>query len=293
MEPSARLPLAEAEAWLRFSLVPELGGAAQRRLLAALGSPEEVLGASIGSLEPIVGRRPAEALKRGPEPARVAAALHWLGSDEQPPDHARRHGLPGNVARDRRSASRSVRMRANRAAAASRAGDGGQSQRDTRGCGGCRRLRRGIEQCRPDDRERPRVGYRHGGAPRRARRRILQHRGAGHRTGSRVSGAQPRPRPSLEQGRADDFRVSAGNPGDGAEFSSPQPHHQRTCPRVSGRGSGVAQRVPDHRPAGSRAGTGSVCHPRLHSLAPVQRLSLVDQAGGQAGGVRARTYSKN
>ncbi len=78
MAPGASL--AEAEAWLRFTLVPELGGGAQRRLLAALGSPGDALSASLGALEPLVGRAAAQALKRGPEPARVADALRWLES---------------------------------------------------------------------------------------------------------------------------------------------------------------------------------------------------------------------
>jgi DNA processing protein len=73
--------LAEAESWLRFTLVPELGSAAQRRLLTALGSPEDALAASVGSLERLVGREAAEALKRGPEPARIAEALRWLEGD--------------------------------------------------------------------------------------------------------------------------------------------------------------------------------------------------------------------
>ena len=72
---------AEAEPWLRFTLVPELGSAAQRRLLAALGSPEEVLAASAPTLERVVGREAAAALKRGPDPAHIAAALSWLEGD--------------------------------------------------------------------------------------------------------------------------------------------------------------------------------------------------------------------
>jgi DNA processing protein len=80
MGPAAGGHFAEAQNWLRFTLVTEVGSAAQRRLLAALGSPENVLAASIGSLEAIVGRPQAEALKRGPDPARVAAALSWLES---------------------------------------------------------------------------------------------------------------------------------------------------------------------------------------------------------------------
>lgn len=75
-------PSAEAQAWLRFTLVTEVGSAGQRKLLATFGSPEEALAAGIGSLEPIIGRQQAEALKRGPDPERVAATLRWLESNE-------------------------------------------------------------------------------------------------------------------------------------------------------------------------------------------------------------------
>ncbi len=78
MGPAPGAGPAEAESWLRFTLVPEFGGAAQRRLLAALGSPEDALAASVNALERLVGRAAAEALKRGPEPARIAEALRWL-----------------------------------------------------------------------------------------------------------------------------------------------------------------------------------------------------------------------
>jgi DNA processing protein len=81
MGPGPGAGLAEAEPWLRLTLVPALGSAAQRKLLAALGSPEDALAASVGSLERLVGREPAEALKRGPEAARINEALRWLESD--------------------------------------------------------------------------------------------------------------------------------------------------------------------------------------------------------------------
>ena len=71
------------------------------------------------------------------------------------------------------------------------------------------------------------------------------------------------------------------NPGDGAEFSAPQPHHQRTCARLSGGRSGVAQRLADHGPAGPRARSRRVRHPRVDSFTAVQGLSLVDQAGAK------------
>ena len=79
MASAAGSRLAEAEVWLRFTLVPGLGSAAQRRLLTALGSPEDALAAGVGTLEPLIGRQQAEALKRGPDPARLTATVEWLG----------------------------------------------------------------------------------------------------------------------------------------------------------------------------------------------------------------------
>ncbi len=78
MGPLSGATRAEAESWLRFTLVPEVGSAAQRRLLATFGSPEDALAASVNSLERVVAREAAAALKRGPEPARIDAALSWL-----------------------------------------------------------------------------------------------------------------------------------------------------------------------------------------------------------------------
>ena len=170
-----------------------------------------------------------------------------------------------------------------------RPGPGGrrEPQSHARRCGGCRRLRRGAQQRRLDDRQRPGAGHRHGSASRRAGRRVVQHRGAGHRPRSSLPCAQPRPRAPLEQRRADALGVRAGDPGDGAEFSAPQPHHQRTCARLPGGGSGVAQRLADHGATGPRARPRGVRHPGIDPLAVVQRLSLADQARRQAGGVCA------
>lgn len=77
----ARSRLAEAELWLRLTLVPELGTAAQRRLLVTLGGPDEVLGAGVGVLEKVVSRAQANAVKRGPERALLTRSMAWL---EQP-----------------------------------------------------------------------------------------------------------------------------------------------------------------------------------------------------------------
>ena len=49
-----------------------------RRALARLGSPGDVLAASAIELEPLLGASGAAALKRGPDPQALSAALAWL-----------------------------------------------------------------------------------------------------------------------------------------------------------------------------------------------------------------------
>lgn len=64
--------------WLRLTLCPGLGPAAQRALLSALGTPEQVLGASRASLAGIVGREAADRLLEGPDASSLDTALKWL-----------------------------------------------------------------------------------------------------------------------------------------------------------------------------------------------------------------------
>ncbi len=69
----------EQEAWLRLSLIPQLGPATFRKLLATFSAPEEAIGASVSALAPVVGEALAAAIVRGPDPARLKASLDWLG----------------------------------------------------------------------------------------------------------------------------------------------------------------------------------------------------------------------
>jgi DNA processing protein len=78
--------LTEARSWLRLALVPGLNPQAQRALLAALGTPEQVLAAPRSRIEPVAGWRGADALARGADGKLVDATLHWL-------DHANHHLL--------------------------------------------------------------------------------------------------------------------------------------------------------------------------------------------------------
>ena len=223
--------LAEAESWLRFTLVPELGSAAQRRLLAALGSPEDALAASVGSLERLVGREAAEALKRGPEPARIAAALRWLEGDGAclltlaDPDYPA--GLlqiadPPVVLYARGRIE--LLQRPALAVVGSRNPTPG-------GVADAAAFAEALSNAGLDHRQRPGAGHRRGRAPRRAGGRLFQHRGAGHRPRSSLSGAQPRPRAPLEQRGADGLGVRAGHPGDA----------RRTFPRRNRIISGLAR----------------------------------------------------
>jgi DNA processing protein len=72
-------------AWLRLSCTPGLDGSGLRRLLAALGDPERVLGASRTELARHVGAAVAAAIKEdGQREDAVAAAAAWL---EEPGNH--------------------------------------------------------------------------------------------------------------------------------------------------------------------------------------------------------------
>lgn len=65
------------DAWLALSLVPELTGTAWRRLLGRFGSAERILAQPAPVLEGAVGAETARAIVRGPERARLDAALAW------------------------------------------------------------------------------------------------------------------------------------------------------------------------------------------------------------------------
>jgi len=74
--------LIDVEVWLRLCLVTGLGGATLRRLLTQLGTPQDALAAGLPALESIVGRNTAAAIKQGPDPQRLDAALTWLRQPE-------------------------------------------------------------------------------------------------------------------------------------------------------------------------------------------------------------------
>ena len=68
----------EYEAWLRLTLIPGIGAATLRKLLAQFGSPEDVLAASHAALEPLVGANAAAHIRSDVSAAAAALALAWL-----------------------------------------------------------------------------------------------------------------------------------------------------------------------------------------------------------------------
>ena len=69
------MPLdADLSAWLRLSLTPGLGGEALRRLLTALGGPQQVLAASRGELARHVGDALAASITEYDATAALSAA---------------------------------------------------------------------------------------------------------------------------------------------------------------------------------------------------------------------------
>jgi DNA processing protein len=72
------------ENWLRFTLVPGIGGATQRKLLKHFGSPEAALRAPSSSVSALLNAAAASAWRAGAEPAEIARVLAWL---EEPGNH--------------------------------------------------------------------------------------------------------------------------------------------------------------------------------------------------------------
>ncbi|MDN3578113.1 DNA-processing protein DprA [Chitinimonas viridis] len=72
----------DSEDWLRLSLTPGMGPAHTCRLLAAFGTPAQVLAASQASLARHVPDKLAQALKQGPDPEQLARSLAWLDTPE-------------------------------------------------------------------------------------------------------------------------------------------------------------------------------------------------------------------
>ena len=77
----------ELGAWQRLLETPGVGRDSARKLLAAFGSPQAVIGAAVDARHEVVGPLPAQALSDVPEalPALVAATLAWLQADAAEP----------------------------------------------------------------------------------------------------------------------------------------------------------------------------------------------------------------
>lgn len=74
-----RVPRPDAEAWLRLCLVPGVPPSAQRLLLAAMGTPQHVLGGDARALvQAGASPRMAELLAAGPSPVLLEKTLRWL-----------------------------------------------------------------------------------------------------------------------------------------------------------------------------------------------------------------------
>lgn len=71
----------ELAAWLRLSLIPGLGGSAQRKLLAAFGPPDRVFAQSRTTLAAQIGDAMADALVHHRAEEEISRALDWA---EQP-----------------------------------------------------------------------------------------------------------------------------------------------------------------------------------------------------------------
>ena len=81
----------EWAAWLRLTLIPEVGNAARRALLKACGSPQAVFKASLQALSAIIEPPLAERLLRHECQADIDAALEWA---DQHAVHVGQRGRP-------------------------------------------------------------------------------------------------------------------------------------------------------------------------------------------------------
>ena len=68
----------EIEAWLALGLTAQLTPSSFRKLLHALGGPEEILHASAETLAQFVSDTTAQAIRNGPDPLRWKQSLRWL-----------------------------------------------------------------------------------------------------------------------------------------------------------------------------------------------------------------------
>jgi DNA processing protein len=68
----------ETKAWLALGLTAQLTPAPFRRLLHALGGPEEILRASAETLAQFVPASTVQSIRNGPDPQRFEQSLQWL-----------------------------------------------------------------------------------------------------------------------------------------------------------------------------------------------------------------------
>ncbi|MEQ1667271.1 MAG: DNA-processing protein DprA, partial [Sulfuriferula sp.] len=74
----------ELNAWLGLSLTPKLGALSYRKLLAALGGPEQIYAATVSTLKLYVTVDVAQRIAQGIDMAQIAPTLAWL---TQPDNH--------------------------------------------------------------------------------------------------------------------------------------------------------------------------------------------------------------
>ncbi len=79
----------EVAAWLRLLETPQVGRESARRLLAAFGSPQAVLSASVAQRKEVVGAGPAQALEKAGDgyEALLALTTAWLAPADGPQRH--------------------------------------------------------------------------------------------------------------------------------------------------------------------------------------------------------------
>lgn len=79
----------DVAAWLRLLETPRVGRESARRLLAAFGSPQAVLSASVSQRKEVVGAGPANALTRAADGHEelLAITLDWLAPSDGPQRH--------------------------------------------------------------------------------------------------------------------------------------------------------------------------------------------------------------
>lgn len=66
--------------WVALQLVPGVGSEAYRRLLAAFGLPDQILGSPVARLSQVVDARLARAIAAGPPPEAMVRARAWLST---------------------------------------------------------------------------------------------------------------------------------------------------------------------------------------------------------------------